>query len=864
MPIRKLSQKSFVNGQYDRAAQNQEAFTSASVVSSGLSYAKNVLSSDKGELRKRLGTKYLRELSGASVVIPFRLPNNNDAIFVCDNGQIAAYKYNDNGEFTEFLVASGDAPTFPHGSGWDASNINGDYTVTCSSSISTSAMGKGFDSDAWHAAHPYTPKPQMGTQYSTSTPADVNVPAWVVIESATPQILGSVYFTWLNTCEGDHQGHYKGWLDPVLQYSDNGTDWTTVQTGVYQADTTRTPGVSYTNRVWRDEIGPGMYQVKTDNKVSNWIENIDHLEPHSYWRIYFRDRIINTTTYGTERLEFFVYNVTYVSTTQTAYTNTFEIENLKDIKYAQNDQTMFIASKGNKPIKILYQNGTFQKSTFTTIDTYGTPTCVEYFQNRLWFGGLSTMPNGVIASKFNAHETFTPSSPVQADDTMELKCNQLESEITNIKGGQKVLYCFSDDGISNVDGGGNGWNATSVQNIEFILRNRMPAGNATPAFKDDVMLYASSDGTKLYGVDYDLLVERFQVKDLAIYAKDVTKEKVTELHYLNNEAKLVYGLTEQSHMFALLYEKGAYQGFYPLDFNGDVYDIAPIKSGRNYKLLMVVNRNGRWYLEEKLDLGEYIDTSKPRMTADEKKWATYDNLENNIALDCYQTYDESFNASVVINNSVAETTDDLSAYIGKSVMFGLVNDPKSWCIATIDDTDDNGYAITIEATRGNATSFDIIYPEITSFIPNLPQGSDIKAIAEGRYFNNLTVDENGYINMPLPCYRITYGINYEALAILKVQAPYESMKTVVQVDVSVIDTTHLEIGTDFADTQSIEKIDDSSYYDLTRITMNDSYRVVLSDTPEMTKNIILRSNKGVPFTVNAIETYINYSNLGGD
>lgn len=931
MTVRKLSQKSFVSGQYDRAAQNQESYTQGGIVATGLSYAKNVLSSDKGELRKRLGTKYIKELSSPTVIVPFRMPNEDDVAFLLDNNQITGIEYKD-GIPKALEVVTGAAPTFPT-SGWSSTNTNGGYTVRCSSSTSASEWGQGFNSVDWHQARPYTPKYPYGTHYVSGSHTGANEPAWISIESTNPQLLGKVSIMWLNKSDGNHPGHYKGWINPILQYSDDGNTWTSVRTGVWNVSNAvqNIPGVYHGNWV---------HNGITESTTGYRVENIVHDQPHKYWRIYFTDKIYNNNTYGSEQLSFFCYNVNYLSTNKTEYVDYYTASDLKRIKYAQNEQTLALVCKDTTPIKITYSGGTFTKADITAVSTWGAPSCVEYFQNRLWFSGFDTIPTSVLASKFGDYENFTQQATPQFDDYLNLKCNQLKSSITNIRAGQKVLYCFSEDGISMIDGKSNGWSAVNSQNIEFILRNRMPAGDATPAFRDDVMLYSSSDGTKLYGVDYDLLVERFQVSDLAKYAKDITKAKITELHYLNNEAKLVYGLTEEDTMFALLYEKGQYQGFFPLDFGGQVYDICPIKVGRDYKLLMVVFRNGRWYLEEKLDLGNYIDTSKIRMTAEEKKWATYDNLENNIALDCYQTYDESFSANVVINGTVADTRYDLSAYIGKSVMFGQMNDSKVWCLATIDgiatenknmrkmrtnvtpykyayiasDVEENqpnipvydengkyltfgiyngsillayengayeiyeneltpvfvdmdieiGYQLTIADTRGTANAYDTICPEFTVFQPNLPQTANIAVISEGRYFDAQHPDNSGNLQLPLPCHKLTYGVVYEALAVIKLQTPYESMKEVVQVDVSLIDTTHLEIGTDLSDTLTIETINDSSYYDLTAITINDTCRVVVGDTPEMTKKVMFRSNKGVPFTINAVEVYVNYSNLGGN
>jgi hypothetical protein len=64
--------------------------------------------------------------------------------------------------------------------------------------------------------------------------------------------------------------------------------------------------------------------------------------------------------------------------------------------------------------------------------------------------------------------------------------------------------------------------------------------------------------------------------------------------------------------------------------------------------------------------------------------------------------------------------------------------------------------------------------------------------------------------------------------------------------------------------QTLETINDHTYYDLTNMTMNECYRIVPGDTPEWTKYVVLKSDKGIPFTVNAVEVLVNYSNEGGN
>lgn len=1168
MPTQKLAQNNFTSGQYDRAVQGKEQ---SELVANGLAKAMNVVSSESGELRKRLGTKYLLELDEQAVVVPFRLPSGDDVMLVCTDNKIVGYEFaGDN--VVPLLTPDDNAPSFPD-SNW-TSNTNGAYTVKLSSTTSSGEWGAGFNA----ASSPYYGK---GSLFKIANTVQ-NVPAYIEIDSAETQILDSLWVRWVCSCNGNYKGHYKGWIDPVLQYSDDGESWVSVETD-YKNPYSGVPDMYQASHHYG--LGSG---EKTENYTLMKIININHSTPHKYWRVWFMNRIQNTTTYSGERLEVFVSKVAYVSKTMTEFVKdtVFGNESLKKIKYSQDYTTLMIVAEDKEPLKVSYSAGGLSTEPFTSLsgDGYTAPASVSFFQNRLWFAGVAGFPTTVLGSKFGNYNEYkyslTIASGAQYDDALNLKSNQLRSKIKNIVGSQNVLYCFSEDGISFVDGGGNGIIATN-QSIEFNLKNRMPAGDATPTFKDDVLLYASADGTKLYAVDYDMVVERFQVEDLAKYAKDVVFGKITELHYINNESKLIYGLLENNSMFALLYDKGVHNGFFPMSIqNGLVFDVCPVKHGRDYRLVMVTNRSGRWFLEELQDKGNYKTTDDPLMSKESKKWATYDNLENNIALDCYKKYDQRISVSGSVAGGVMtiDAALDLRPYVGQTLLLGRENNPEFQMLVNltgVDEVDNKSYFVEVVSKRGDGLVFDTVYPEFNRFPITLPFGTEIGVISEGRYMgefscNELTVnynlygwksgadivytlgespekndqlfDENKneitkyyqnnvesydaetntivvnasiqekatqplygwgdgvftlsaspvsgdllynadgspkteyynntvdsvsgssisvitsvvsydakygwtgsagtiytksvggsgssvevysggsgiigggleymtavtyngvvynrnasadvsnstgqymyrgftsgsktywivdsyvdaggkftqswtttrlyktagtsrdqveahitrsqatfaktelyityngnqytrdtgkdvpagqtvntvefarntgidiesviiteivtktfardtslditdggvYIDLPLSVHKVIYGALYESYGIIKIQKPYESMKSVQQINVSVINTAHLQVGTGFNDLQELEKIKDDSHYDLTNITMNGSYRIVPSDTPEWDKYIILRSVKGLPFTVVGVEAFMNYSNTGGN
>lgn len=926
MPTQKLTQNSFVNGQYDRTAQNQEN-TQGGLVSTGLSYARNIVSGDKMEARKRLGTKLLKQLDDVSVLVPYRY-GENDILLVFSDKKLDLFSVN-NEEFSSFV---GVEKVEQFIQDWTSNTTNG-YTI--SDSNNSTDLYKIFKSVGGNTIG----ATKNGYEIVFKVPTEVSLNKFYFqFKTAVSHLPGSV-----------KHGGWRGFRKAVLLWSDNGVDWTLEPSYITKPD--GSDGVSLTQNL--DSVGrPAVMYTHTWYTTFNISPKL--ASSHKYWKVVFSE--YSPVSDADESMTYSVSSEIWVQSLSQSSSQTTEIlvDALKNIKYDQFSQHMKITSTSSPAYKFSIANGLIDFGQYTPSDPsdlfadtkFGQPTCVSYFQNRLWLSGFKNYPATVLASKFGEENKFTKSSTLQFDDYLELTCNQLKNRITNIVGSQNVLYCFSEDGISFVDGGSNGIIATN-QSIEFHLKNRMPAGNATPTFKDDVLLYASADGTKLYAVDYDLVVERFNVEDLAKYAKDVTRAKIKELHYLNDESQLIYGLCQDDSMFALMYKKGQYNGFFPFEIqDGFIYDMCPVKIGNKYKLLMVTNRSGSWYLEEKLDEGVFIDTSSVLLSKEDKKWATYDNIENNIALDCYKTYENALYGKINVDGDVVETTVDLEKYVGQTVMFSQENSKdflqaeiksvsksKLYCWTDDRDTPENGtYWFTnsskpnendilfsesgeqvfvvlayveddgygneyitcrnIDSTstifpgytlyryktkdyvkinaiiqklaqRGDSNYYNTVLFPFDNFETDFSAGTEIGVISQGRYLGEFIVPDNGVIQLPFEVHKITYGATYLARGIIKIQQPYESMKQVQQIAVSVLNTGHLEIGTSLGDMLELEKIKDDSHLDLTTITMNGSYVLVPSDTPEWEKNIIFQSRKGLPFTVNCIEAIVNYSNMGG-
>lgn len=640
---------------------------------------KNVLSSWNGELRKRTGTAWLATLPEYQRIIPYRMPNGDDIILLLAENRIVGYEFAGENAVKPFYVFSGTKPTFPT-SGWDGVVTNGDYTIWLSSGSDDTEWGRGFDEPVKTRPMTYYGK---GALWSGGYGSTTNIPAYIQISSTNPQLLSSLRIRWTNTCSGNHPGHYKGWLSPTIQYSDDGTNWTSVQTSM--SNPLPTGGAGYYSASYHYGLGSS---EKTENYVFYKVTNVDHSEKHRYWRVYCAQRITNTQTYSGERIDLNVSNIEYMAETKTHLvidtSADFQIneDNIENIKFAQSDDLMILANGTDDLFYLQYASGSMSSGSYvTTFDSQqGTPSCVCFYQNRLWLGGFSAFPTRVWGSAFGNFTDFTIPQTVLATSAISADSVEIKSRIENMWGGNNALYCLSEDGISMIDAQGG---IVATNQIEFKLRNREPTDNMTPTYKDDIMMYLGRDKRKILITDYDLVVQRFRANNISENYTDFLLSGVRELHYIPDRHSLIYGLLQNGSWFTLLFDvtKGK-NALYPFDTNGSVLDIQPLKYGDKTRLVMIIQREGIYMLEEKLFSvdQEIMDF----MTEEEKENYTKDVVNSqNGYLDCLvqKTYEEPTttvsNIPYPANANVVVIADGM--YLGeKTLTSGITGGLYAW------------------------------------------------------------------------------------------------------------------------------------------------------------------------------------------
>ena len=606
-----------------------------------------------GECKARPGTEFLSDISGESVIIPFRRADKDLALVFSDS-VLQLKTFNANGKMIDFVPSTATRVV------WTNTDNNTPSTtplsVTGSITGDTSIVYKYWTLDSYTLTTNYTNNRifinQMANPWTKFTMR-------FTAKKALNTVGMEVY-----PADGNWDQRYldsvKEWVqDAVLQYSDDGTNWTTAQLA----------SSAYWS-VKREATPAGELYVR--------VLNFDLLQTdlHEYWQvvvIWNRQNMLNNAPVMV-RFADTVYEQT--TSAVSALTTPYTVNLLKKLKYSQQDNELIICDGQHNPYKF-YMNGNVphweEQNTYSFLATDGVPSCVRFFQNRLFFGGFDAFPNRVRGSKFatdsdrSHYNDFTVvHQNATVADPINVECNQFSERITDLWGGFTVLYAQSSEGIAFV----TGMSATP----DFTLRCSERAAGITPTMKDNIMYYVGFDKRKIYAFSFDNNIQQFVAPDISQYWQEVLKNRISEIHYVDSRCKCVIGSLEDGTGFFLLHE-GSMVGYFPFDISGQIYDVSVLKDGDDMHVIFVVNRENYWSIE-RLHLPEFmLETNAFEQTNWERNLATQKNLLKSPYFDSWRELSNEhnelweYNAETKILSPAPATTNpvDLSSYVGDVV-----------------------------------------------------------------------------------------------------------------------------------------------------------------------------------------------------
>lgn len=651
--------RNFFTGQYDREFSGQENAISAA----GMVYCKNVLTSPQGECKTRPGTEFLGDVDSEAVIIPYRR-DTKDLALVFTDSKLDIKTFDDNGNLIDFVPATSTQVVWTN----TDNNTPADMTVSITGKISgDTSLAYRFWS--WNNY-------DLTSNYTTNrlyVPAETYPTTYFNMRFTAKKALNRFGME-LMYADGNWSASYQqgvhNWINnAVLQFSDDGETWQTAQL-----------------------IKPVYWGTKRENTPGGtipipvlWFDLLNTAE-HEYWRvavIWNRQQMVNNAPF----LAHFATTVYEETASEVeTFTTPYTLDLLKKLKYSQESGQLLICDGSHYPYRFSMVGNvpSFAQASYAFMETDGMPSCVRFFQNRLYFGGFAAYPTRVRASRFGNYSDFqveTQSATVASPINVE--CNQFSERITDLWGGFTVLYAQSPDGIAFVTG--------MSSTPDFTLRCSERAAGITPTMKDNIMYYVGFDRRKIHAFSFDNNIQQFVAPDISRYWQEVLKNRVAEIHYVDSRSKCIIGSLEDGTGF-LLFHEGGDVGYFPFDINGFISDMSVVKDGDDIHVLMVVQRHGAWMIE-RLHMPEFMRTTNAfEQTAWQKNVATQENLIKSPFIDSWRVLKNERNELWQYNAtdkviSPATTSDnpvDLEPYIGKTIRCYYGNGIRDWVDVRID------------------------------------------------------------------------------------------------------------------------------------------------------------------------------------
>ena len=864
---------------------------------------KNVISSWNGELRKRTGTKFLKDYLTKSIIIPYRLPSGDDIILLLSRSFLTGYMLDPEDNLQRYTYyIPGAAISFP--TEW-SSNTSGDWSVNANGGNSSLAYKAVLNQD-----FPYDDIYVRGGG------------AYYTIEnSQTSVVLMSFHVTWVSF------GGLLAGTEPVLYYSDDGHSWTGLNTKISNVSHASS-GSSHAYN----------YDVAINAQVSS----------HRYWRVSFGSSVSEgSSTRAYLRLS----NIKFVEgvvSDQINLVHNYKEEDLDNIRFAQNGDILTVVCKGKEVRQLkLNDNRIYTFDVFRPEDEAGIwtandyPSSVCYYQNRLWFGGFELHPTRVWGSAFGDFTHFSIPSPIAATSPIKVDGTEITSIIENMFGGNNALYCLSEDGISMIDA----QNAMVATNqIEFKLRNREPVSSVTPTVKDDIMIYVGRDRRKLLITDYDFVVQRFKSICISDNYIDFFKSGIKEIHYIPNTQSLIYGSLYNGKYFALLFDNEKRKNaLYPFESYGGIIDMQPIKIGNVTKLLFITSINQKYFLElknPKQDIPVMDFMSKSEKEEYTKNVLTSGNMFLDHSFKRLNSspvltlgslpnfYTEGSVVDVIVDGIMTKKTvknsdwsllyrwyrstaldvadeyiytNTTSPAVGSNI-YDINNSQKSdYNIIRIQKYQDSVFRITVDLKSNEffyAYTYEgnivyslskhpsWIYDEEGEFLDQIYPAPSDTLIYQGNTYNRdssfdkymyakFTIDydrdgetksvsNKGYIELDEAATEVSIGCSYDSYAVLKFVSPYNMRKFPKEISVNFINSGYLELGNTFESLRPIKgNLIDTVSINNKPILINGNYTMTFDKQTFETPYVIVRSDKPMPFIITGMDYKVDMSNYQG-
>ncbi len=192
-------------------------------------------------------------------------------------------------------------------------------------------------------------------------------------------------------------------------------------------------------------------------------------------------------------------------------------------------------------------------------ETSGYPTCVTFFQDRLYFAGAKLHPQRLDGSVTGDYNNFAPSklNDATVEDTNAVAFT-LNANNVNV-----IRWLIDDDKGLVVGSVGGEWlvspsslgEALTPSNIQARRSTTRGSANLQPVQAADAILFVQRAGRKLRELAYVFEADGFRSPDMTLLAEHITESGVVALAYQQEPDSVVWAVRKDGVLLGMTYER---------------------------------------------------------------------------------------------------------------------------------------------------------------------------------------------------------------------------------------------------------------------------------------------------------------------
>lgn len=411
--------------------------------------------------------------------------------------------------------------------------------------------------------------------------------------------------------------------------------------------------------------------------------------------------------------------------------------------------------------------------------TSGYPTCVVFFEDRLFLAGATDYSQRLDGSRSGDYENFAPS-----DTDGTITASHAVGYTLNANDVNSIRWMTSDEKGLLVGTVGGEWTvkpstqneALSPTNISAKKATSYGSANIQPVQSGKSTIFVQRSGKKVRDMSYFYDVDGFRASDLNVLSHHITGEGITQLGFMKEPQTIVWAVREDGVLLSMTYERDieSFKVGWSRHILGGTSDaqgnfaevdsvaVIPSADGLRDEVWVVVKRYidgvARWHIEYITKFFEETDDQNDAYFVD--GGATYDDPKLCLLF------------SIDGSDRITVTTSGSHGYSnGDSIRLSGITGGTGWVdnVEGVTFTIENVTATTFRLASFFASGFSSS-PEGTVYVRklvstvqsiNFLEGETVSVIADGAAVEDVEV-YLGNITLPYPAATVHIGYPYNS------------------------------------------------------------------------------------------------------